>query len=306
MPSDLPHLPPTRSSDRIGPYRVELWAGGCCRFSGQQWTNHRHRHPRHQELCLVLGGSGEFLHGDMRLALAPGDMFVSELDVAHEICSPAGRIRSAEALEILWCGFAIHDHQEPADSSIEGGIVRAFLDGHSLHARGCGHLRALVEVLREGGAPAVAAWRRRLLWRAFLVEGLAALCTTAPTPAEPSATGPVAAALDLIRSRLARPIVVAEIATGVGMSERHLRRLFQQELGVSVVAAIADCRLQQARRLLSMRFPVARAAANVGIADPTRFSRLFRRRYGETPRAYQAREAPRSELAPTEFGGAAG
>ncbi|HET6611881.1 MAG TPA: DNA-3-methyladenine glycosylase 2 [Kofleriaceae bacterium] len=76
------------------------------------------------------------------------------------------------------------------------------------------------------------------------------------------------------------------LATRLGVSERHLRRVFAAELGVSPVAYAQTQRLLLAKRLLTdTRLPVTQIALAAGFASLRRFNALFRERYRLEPRA---------------------
>jgi transcriptional regulator GlxA family with amidase domain len=84
----------------------------------------------------------------------------------------------------------------------------------------------------------------------------------------------------------AAPLSVAELACAVNVSPGHLRRLFQRELGRSPARVSRDLRLDHARHLLQTSFlTVKQVMAETGWNDPSHFSREFKRRYGQAPRA---------------------
>ncbi len=76
------------------------------------------------------------------------------------------------------------------------------------------------------------------------------------------------------------------VAAGVGISERHLRRLFAAQ-GVSLADHLLARRLEQARQdLLDPRLrrcTVAETAYRCGFASHAHFSRAFKLRFGTTP-----------------------
>jgi AraC family transcriptional regulator of adaptative response / DNA-3-methyladenine glycosylase II len=86
---------------------------------------------------------------------------------------------------------------------------------------------------------------------------------------------------------------VAELATDLGVSERHLRRALRRELGVSPVELAQAHRLQLARRLLAdTALPVIDIAFASGFESLRRFNVAFRERYGTSPR--QVRKTQRA------------
>ncbi len=86
-----------------------------------------------------------------------------------------------------------------------------------------------------------------------------------------------------------------DIADTLGVTDRHLRRVFQDEFGVSPIAYAQTQRLLLAKRLLTdTAMPVLDVAMASGFASLRRFNHLFRTRYRFTP-AELRRKAPSRE-----------
>lgn len=78
---------------------------------------------------------------------------------------------------------------------------------------------------------------------------------------------------------------LAALAGDLGVSERHLRRALEQELGVSPIELAQTQRLLLAKRLLAdTKLPVTEIAYASGFQSLRRFNALFRERYGLSPR----------------------
>ncbi|WP_027782223.1 MULTISPECIES: DNA-3-methyladenine glycosylase 2 family protein [Burkholderia] len=77
---------------------------------------------------------------------------------------------------------------------------------------------------------------------------------------------------------------VDALARRVGVTERHLRRIFGAQFGVSPVEFAQTQRLLMAKRLLTdTALPVAVVASTAGFGSVRRFNDLFRQRYGLNP-----------------------
>lgn len=88
----------------------------------------------------------------------------------------------------------------------------------------------------------------------------------------------------LVEQRLGNPPGVRQLAASVGLSARHLARLFVGETGLTPSAFIRDAQLAQARLLIATtRRPLSQIAHETGFVDAAHFSRAFRRRYGLPP-----------------------
>ena len=85
---------------------------------------------------------------------------------------------------------------------------------------------------------------------------------------------------------------VASLAGDLGVSERHLERLFQTEIGVSPKRLASLAQFDWARARISS-LPTARLAGEAGYADQAHFIRTFRAYSGVTPGRYRPQPLPR-------------
>ena len=83
---------------------------------------------------------------------------------------------------------------------------------------------------------------------------------------------------------------VGELAASLGISDRHLRRVTQAELGVSPIELAQTQRLLLAKRLLrETSLSQTEIAFASGFGSVRRFNALFKSRYGLSPRAIRGR-----------------
>lgn len=75
-----------------------------------------------------------------------------------------------------------------------------------------------------------------------------------------------------------------------GASSRTIARLFRRELGVSFSQWRQQAVLARAIPLLSQERPLAQVARKLGYQSQSAFSAMFRRAFGESPRAFFARD----------------
>lgn len=265
-----------------------------------------HRHTFF-EPCLVVAGRGEFEHGGERFDLAPGDLFVADPGVYHEIRSLPTR-----DLQVVYTWFALVETDATDPRSLrEDEVIGAFLGGHAALSRttaGVGLLFdaacAEMDRLRVGEGSG-------LLDEIMRVVVLRVMAALTITPADNDAASVLLSrALAAIESRLAERLRVVEIAEVVGVSERTLRRLFRDRLGRGVVEEVQRRRINRAASLLAMpELTVGQIAGRVGIPDPAAFSRLFTKVRGTSPRSFRRARLhepwgwadPRSEPMRTEF-----
>jgi AraC family transcriptional regulator of adaptative response / DNA-3-methyladenine glycosylase II len=81
---------------------------------------------------------------------------------------------------------------------------------------------------------------------------------------------------------------VARLAADLGVTERHLRRALQRELGITPVELAQTHRLLLAQRLLAdSRLGMTHIAYASGFQSLRRFNAAFRERYGMSPTAFR-------------------
>jgi AraC family transcriptional regulator, regulatory protein of adaptative response / DNA-3-methyladenine glycosylase II len=83
---------------------------------------------------------------------------------------------------------------------------------------------------------------------------------------------------------------VGDLAASLGVSDRHLRRITESELGVSPIELAQTQRLLFAKRLLGdTRLSLTEIAFASGFGSVRRFNALFKSRYNLSPRALRGR-----------------
>ena len=108
---------------------------------------------------------------------------------------------------------------------------------------------------------------------------------TAPgTPAWNGTSTTVSRGIHLIRQGALDSGSVDQLAARLGLSARHLRRLFQRHLGTTPKAISDNQRLLFAKKLvLETDMPITQAALAAGYGSVRRFNAAFRRGIGRTP-----------------------
>jgi AraC family transcriptional regulator of adaptative response/methylated-DNA-[protein]-cysteine methyltransferase len=116
---------------------------------------------------------------------------------------------------------------------------------------------------------------------------------TAPfCPAWNGTRSTVARALKLIEGGALDRGSVEKLADRLGVTPRHLARLFQQHTGASPVQMAQTVRLQRAKRLLNETdLPVTTIAYRAGFKSLRRFNSAFRDLYGRPPSRVRPKHA---------------
>ena len=97
-----------------------------------------------------------------------------------------------------------------------------------------------------------------------------------------------------MEENLSQPLTCRKLAQIFGYTEAAFCRKFRTDVGTTVTAHLQDLRLTHAAQLLrNTDDGIQKIAAACSFDDPNYFSRLFRRKYGITPRDF--RKAARRE-----------
>ena len=265
--------------DTLGRYRLEVETHGTVRFDMQP-SNGLHRHD-FTEICLVLKGSGRYVHGGGEYRLRSGDVFVAEPGTAHEISSHGSR-----DLELWFLTLGVQELDTGALTQ-EDAVVERYLHRHRTHVEGQEALRRYLPLIEER-AQGLERLAAGMATRYVALGMLQALSEAPPTPRENPAIDHVDLALAYIEARLDQPLSVDEVAAAVGLSSRALRRRFQARLRVGIAEEMNHRRMRRAAHLLLMGFGAAEAGRQVGIDAPAQFTRAFRRAMGVGPKSFQA------------------
>jgi AraC-like DNA-binding protein len=291
-------VPAVSVEESYGRYSLKLWSGGFCSFDVNP-TNHSHIHETFHELCLVIDGRGEFVHGPERFALSPGTFFFSEKNIVHEISSFKTR-----NLFLFFFGLIISENNSPLTSNPQDAALHRFSLGHRLVSEKCPDLTAYITLICRPGKTFFDSTLRQTIARTAVIDMLDRLSTQKSATPALNYRGPrdiVTQAIVYIEHNLHRQPTIAEIARACSCSERHLRRLFRQATGKSILEAINERKVTAAAQQLLMRFTVTQVAEAMGITSVPHFSRLFKRYNGMSPKEYQIKNAPKPALLKTRF-----
>lgn len=123
---------------------------------------------------------------------------------------------------------------------------------------------------------------------AQLAIDLARYCTTVSE--SPASGGLAPWRMRLIEERLRdihKAPTLAELANICNMSIRQLARAFRSSRNCSIGDYVAQCRIENAKKLLSTEQSIKAIAYSLGFASSCNFSHAFRRSTGKTPSEYR-------------------
>ena len=95
-----------------------------------------------------------------------------------------------------------------------------------------------------------------------------------------------------VEASIAKPVSIADLASGAGLSPDYLARLFAKRYGMTLQHYLLLRRMEVARHLLvASDLLVSEIGRQVGLPDAQYFNKQFRRVAGESPLAYRQRKA---------------
>lgn len=104
----------------------------------------------------------------------------------------------------------------------------------------------------------------------------------------PRDTGKLKTLLTYVKEHYGERLTVEDVSALTGYSQAHFMRLFHKETGQTFIAFLNEYRLTAAAYYLKeTSMPIGEIASQCGFDNFSYFIRLFRRRYGVSPRTYR-------------------
>lgn len=108
-------------------------------------------------------------------------------------------------------------------------------------------------------------------------------------PEHPEITRKLKLVLQFIQDHYQRPVTVQELAEVCHFSEYHFMRFFKQHTNMTSIEYLNQYRLEMAaRRLKATDFSVTSIALESGFNNVSYFNRIFKKKFGVTPREYRS------------------
>ena len=97
--------------------------------------------------------------------------------------------------------------------------------------------------------------------------------------------------LKYLEQHYAEPLTIQKMAEASGFSQSHFMKFFKNTFGMSFTAYLRDYRLTIASRLLlASEDTILAVAAATGFENLSYFNRVFRQKFGMTPREFRKRQ----------------
>lgn len=279
-----------RSEERLN-RQARLLQGEELSFHVYYWGVVRHlaANPVHKhsflEICYVDGGTGIYMEDEREYSLSEGVLFCSKPGVVHQI-------RDVNELNLLFVAF------EPDESLSDTAKLTSYLERLGQGAVWMEHL---------SDSPIARLWKSLLVpdtnvgalsYGVLPVLAHALLASFPDTlgterrpgrmPVQTDASFLVQRAKRYIRDNLAGTLTLPEIARHLNVSERHLSRLFSENILESFTVTVRNERVRAAEKLLiQTRTPIKEIAEQVGFSSVHYFTRSFTQVKGMPPAAYR-------------------
>lgn len=124
----------------------------------------------------------------------------------------------------------------------------------------------------------------------YLLRHYAVRCPQRKLKVEGLPSAKLQQAIDYIQAHLSQDVSLEAIATEVGMSRYHFARLFKQSTGQTPHRYVSQCRVKQAKRLLTEEsLSIAEISQRLGFVNQHQFAAFFRKQLGISPTQYRRR-----------------
>ena len=262
-------------------------------FHFRQPNDVLHVHNFH-ELVLVRRGSGTHLTEDGAFPIRRGNVFLIRPGLMHTYCDvngleianllfvpeelnlPLGELADTEGYNLLF----------PARNRIR----KPPQDGSGIQLPES-RMRRAEELI---GAMLLEQQRRMPGWNYFVrLHFMALLGLVSRTcPEEPEAYEDelerLERVIDYIETHYAEPVTLETLAALGGCSKCTLIRMFRRAFDNTPVGYLLEFRLERSREMVEKSaLPISEIALRNGFSDSNYFTKLFRRRYGKSPREYR-------------------
>ena len=121
-----------------------------------------------------------------------------------------------------------------------------------------------------------------------IVLGIVRLYNEQHATGDPLGSGISRRIIEYIQRNFSAPITNQDIAREIHFNASYMNRAFKAHTGMTVHSFLVDCRLNFAMELLrSEDIPIHKVAQDAGFSDIPHFTKTFKTRIGQTPRAYR-------------------
>jgi len=274
----------------LGSYHVTIDAGGFCAFDKNTPSNGVHYHNCY-EICLVTGGSGEFIHNNETYLLNEGDVFIANPGALHEIRLLKGiNTFYEDNLYVVFFRIIIYSNTNIYPKIYEEKMLKEFLASHTIIRKAQKHLFSYLYFIENyTGLSANENYGLYQVVRNLCYECLFSLVKVQDNLFQKKRISEtiIDQVINYIGANLHRKIYLREIAANSCTSQRNLQLIFKKYMNQSISDYINQRKTAVAAGYLKMNFKIPDVSTLIGIDDLGQFSRLFKKYYGIAPKKYQ-------------------
>lgn len=237
----------------------------------------------YHRLNYVLSGNPWFFIGDKRVELSPGCLVYLPPNQTLEID------KSRPPVELLFVNFEVGalDMLEEVREFLEG----LFPEQHVYDRES--ELLSILQTIQAIGARnqvgtglEIQNLFENLMIHVFRLSERYAPLQDSVVPS--GGNNILGKAMNYINENLGRSFRLSDMADALNISENYLYKIFVSKTGRSPAAFIQNLRMETAKQALANQsLPIKMIAGNLGYADVSHFSTVFKRAWGVSPRAYR-------------------
>ncbi len=248
---------------------------GLCVFD-PAWSRRSHRDPGAELLCMMRGRMTLVVAGQPKRDMTAGDFAFVPPGMPHRDVFDPDESPEIFLIQFSWAAQSVF-FRRATTGRLEG--IDASVRAHTW--------RTILELRDHSDSDATAdVLLARSLLHALLLRLWCALETDAKPRADASRQHDLMErARRYLDTHYHEPIALARMAERLHVSPYYLSRVFSRETGFSLMAYLNAVRMEKAMAMLRAREGnVSEVACAVGYDSAAYFSRVFKRRFGMSPR----------------------
>ncbi|GGH36262.1 AraC family transcriptional regulator [Paenibacillus segetis] len=262
-------------------FRIHYWG-----FMPSHYNNSLHRHSFF-EICYVLEGCGEYSDNGVDYLLQEGILFCSRPGIWHQI-------RSEQGLTLFFVAFEIDESRtsENYSRNFRSLIHRGKIVAESKDASISAQIWQTIFSMAESKHPISKDMLQHLVLSLLLsfLHGFSPLPDSSVNSLdEDTAEHRLLKRAKLyIEDNLSSPLRIEHVSQELGISSRHLSRLFHSQLGQTFVHYVQEHRVQRAKEwLLNSDIAIKDIAKRAGFDSVHYFTRVFTKMLGVAPAKFR-------------------
>lgn len=262
-------------------FRIHYWG-----FMPHHYNNSVHRHSFF-EICYVLEGCGEYTDDGVDYPLLDGTFFCSRPGIWHQI-------RSEQGLTLFFVAFEINESwtSETYSRNFRSLANRGKIIAEPKNAYISAQIWQAILSLIESKQPVSKDMLQHLVLSLFLsfLHGFSSVqdLNTDSLDEDTEEHRLLKRAKLYIEDNLSSPLRIEHVSQELGISSRHLSRLFHSQLGQTFVQYIQERRVQKAKKwLLSSDIAIKDIAKRTGFDSVHYFTRVFTKKLGVAPAKFR-------------------